>query len=811
VSTDTDPATAFSGAATAARFVGQRMPRLEDQRMVTGHGQYIDDLNKPGMVHVAFVRSTVARGRIIGLDVSEARRAPGVIAVLTAADINPRAQVGPAGADKTPRKVLADGDVRFVGDVIAMVVAESRYLAEDAAELVSIDIEPDDPVVTSAQALAEGSPRVHHELPSNLSGVLPAKDSAELDGLLDGAAHVFHETFSQHRYVCVPMETRGLVAEWDPLTERLEIVLACQGVHAPRLFYSQVLGLPEDAIHIVMRDVGGSFGQKAFPTREEQAVVVAAMVLGNRPVKWIEDRAENLISGGHAREESLEVIAATDERGVLLAGRAHHIENVGAYPSVANGQMAGTASIMFPGPYHWSGPGSVAYSGQALYTNTCGLCAYRGPWMMETTGREQMVDVIAAKLGIDPLEFRRRNVISRSELPFTNPMSMVYDGVSPEECLDQAAELIGYDQFRKEQEAARAEGRLLGIGLSLYIEPQRGIGPGGSYGATIRIEPSGKVSVYMGTGSHGQSIETTMTQIVADEMGVNVEDVRFVQGDTAATPYGQLTGGSRTAGVAGGTAHETGALMRERVLAVAGQMLEIDPGDLEMANSVARVKGDPDSKGLSLAEIAAAAYLLNPSALPAGAELGLELSHRYQSPAAMYSNACHAVTIEIDRETGMVHILRYVISEDCGEMINPNVVEGQTAGGVVQGIGGVFYEHFRYDDAGNPTTTTFMDYLLPTAAEVPDLEYGHVVTPGLTPGNHKGLGEGGAIASPAALLNAVRDALAPLGVSVNEQPMSPDRILDLIEQGEQAEQAKQAAQAKPRQRKSRARKPRPAE
>ena len=234
--------------------------------------------------------------------------------------------------------------------------------------------------------------------------------------------------------------------------------------------------------------------------------------------------------------------------------------------------------------------------------------------------------------------------------------------------------------------------------------------------------------------------------------------------------------------MAGGTAHETGALMRERVLAVAGQMLEIDPGDLEMTDSVARVKGDPDSKGLSLAEIAAAAYLLNPSALPSGAELGLEVSHRYQSPAAMYSNACHAVTIEIDRETGTVHILRYVISEDCGEMINPNVVEGQTAGGVVQGIGGVFYEHMRYDDAGNPTTTTFMDYLLPTAAEVPDLEYGHVVTPGLTPGNHKGLGEGGAIASPAALLNAVRDALAPLGIPVTEQPMSPDRILELIEQ-----------------------------
>jgi carbon-monoxide dehydrogenase large subunit len=785
MSTDMDPATLFSSGATAARWVGQRMPRLEDQRMITGHGRYLDDVDKPGMVHAAFVRSTVAAGRIISLDVTEAQRAPGVVAVLTAAEINARANPYPrAPVDHTPRRLLADGDVRFVGEPIAVVLAESRYLAEDAAELVVVDIEPQDPLTDAAAALADGSARVHPELPDNLSGVLPAADAPELESMLQNAAHVFRETFVQHRYVCVPMETRGVIAEWDPWARHLEVIISGQGVHDQRLLYSRMLGIGEDEIRVVMGDVGGSFGQKAFSTREDQAVVVAAVLLEDRPVKWIEDRAENLISGGHSREESLDVIAATDERGVLLAARAHHIENVGAYPSVANGQMAGSASVMFPGPYRWSGPGSVTYSGQAVYTNTCGLCAYRGPWMMETTGREQMVDVIAHKLGIDPLELRRRNVISRAELPYTSATSVVYDAVSPEECLEQAAELIGYDKFRKEQEQARADGRLIGIGLSLYIEPQRGMGAGGSYGATIRIEPSGKVSVYMGTGSHGQSIETTMTQIIADEMGVHIEDVHFTQADTAAVQFGALTGGSRTAGVAGGVAHEAGAAMKDRVLAVAGQMLEIDPGDLEMTGSVAQVKGDPDSTSVTLAEIAAAAYLVTPGALPPGAELGLELSQRYHAPAWMFSNACHAVTVEIDRETGLVQILRYVISEDCGEMINPNVVEGQTAGGVVQGIGGVFYEHFRYDDAGNPTTTTFMDYLLPTAAEVPDLEYGHIVTPALTPGGHKGLGEGGAIAAPAALLNAVRDALAPLGIEVTDQPMSPDRIVELIEEAE---------------------------
>jgi aerobic carbon-monoxide dehydrogenase large subunit len=770
------------------------MPRTEDQRMITGHGWYIDDIQKPGMVHAAFVRSTVARGRILDLDVSEARQAPGVITVLTAAEINSRTQqlgrTAPGrGADLTPRRVLADGDVRCVGEPVAIVIAESRYLAEDAAELVNVDIDPQDPVVDAAAALAEDSPRVHPELQDNRSGVIPAADLPGLAALMDDAPHVFTETFTQHRYVCVPMETRGIVAQWDPWARQLELVIAGQGVHEPRLFYSRMLGLPADDIHVIMGDVGGSFGQKAFPRQEEQAIVVAAVILGDRPVKWIEDRAENLISGGHAREESLEITAATDENGVLLAAKAHHIENVGAYPTGSNGQRAAMAARMFPGPYHWSGPGSVAYSAEAVYTNTCGTCAYRGPWMMETTGREQMMDVIAHQLGIDPLEIRRRNVISRDELPYTSATSMVYEGVSPAETLEQAAELIGYGQFRKDQEQARADGRLLGIGLSLYIEPQPGLGAGGAQAATIRVEPSGKVNVYMGTGSHGQGIATTMTQIVADEMGANIDDVHFTQGDTASTPYGASTGGSRTAGVAGGAAHVAGAAMRERVLGVAGLMLEIDPGDLEMTSSVAWVKGDPESKSVTLAEIAAAAYLLTPGALPPGTELGLEISKRYQAPRYMYSNACHAVIVEVDREIGMVEILRYVISEDCGQMINPNVVEGQIAGGVVQGIGGVFYEHMRYDEAGNPTTTTFMDYLLPTAAEVPDLEYGHVVTPGTTPGGHKGLGEGGAIAAPAALMNAVRDALAPLGVSVTDQPLTPDRILELIEHAEHTARA----------------------
>jgi carbon-monoxide dehydrogenase large subunit len=735
------------------------------------------------MLHATFVRSPVARGTITHLDVAAARELPGVVEVLTATEVNSpthqfwQTMMGP-DAGGAPGRVLADGDVRYVGEPIAIVVAESRYVAEDAAELVDLDIDPLPPVLDMFAALEDATELVHPELGTNVAGDVPA-DVPGLQERLEAAPHLFTETFHQHRYLCVPMETRGIVAAWDPWLEQLELTVSCQSVHETRLFYSRMLGIPEDAIHVTMGDVGGSFGQKMFAMREEHAVVIAARAIGDRPVKWIEDRTENLISGGHAREESIEITVAVDDDGRLLGGRARHVENVGAYPHPGNGMNGSAAMGVFPGPYRWGGLGSVAYRALGVFTNTCGHCAYRGPWMMETTGREQMMDVVAQKLGIDPLELRRRNTLSAEEMPFTTPMQMQFETLDPAGTLEQAAELIGYDEFRKEQERARAEGRLIGIGLSSYVEPQFGFGILGTEAATVRIEPSGKVNVYMSTGSHGQSVETTMAQVVADELGVALDDVRIVQGDTARTPYGAGTGGSRTGAVAGGAAHAAAASMREKVLQIAAHLLEASVDDIEMHDSVVTVKGVPGAQ-LPLAHVAAAAYL-NTDALPPGTSPGLEVSERYKAPTFMFSNATHAATVEVDRVTGQVSILRYVVSEDCGNMINPMVVEGQIAGGVVQGIGGVFYEHMVYDGDGNPTTTTFLDYLLPTAAEVPDLEYGHVVTPSSTPGGYKGMGEGGAIASPAALLNAVRDALAPLGVSITEQPLSPDRVLRLIE------------------------------
>jgi len=763
----------------AARWVGQSVRRREDVRLVTGRGRYVDDVTMPGLLHAHFVRSPVARGALTRVDATAARQQPGVVAVLTAEDVNPSAHsfwvtmMGPDAA-RAPMRVLADRDVRYVGEPIALVVAESRYLAEDAAELVDLDVDPRPAIVTIEQALSNGE-RVHPELDTNLSGEIPAVADHELDRLFAEAARVVTATLGQHRYLCVPMEPRGLIAAWDPWQQRMEIVASTQTVHETRAQWSRLLAVPEESIRVVMGDVGGSFGQKMFPGREDHAVVIAAKLLG-RAVKWIEDRAENLIAAGHAREESMEVSLAVEADGRITAARAHHLENVGAYPIFGDGMSAPTAASMFPGPYHLR---RLAFSAQGTYTNTSGHCAYRGPWMMETTAREQMIDIVAGELGVDPLELRRRNVIQQDELPFTTATGLVYTAVSPAETLEQAAGLIGYEAFRKEQEEARARGRYLGVGLSLYIEPQFGFGVLGTEAATIRVEPSGRVNVLMSTGSHGQSLETTVVQVVADELGVSIDDIRFFQGDSAATPYGPGTGGSRSAAIASAAAMQASQQVREKVLLIGAHLMEAAPDDVEMACGAVSVKGDP-AAGVPLAQVAAVAYL-NTDALPPGVPPGLETTARWKAPMFMFSNACHAATVEVDRVTGQVTLLRYVVSEDCGNMINPMVVEGQIAGGVAQGIGGVFYEHFVYDGDGNPLTTTFLDYQLPTAAEVPDFEYGHVVTPAPTPGGFKGMGEGGAIASPAALINAVRDALRPLGVKITAQPLTPDAIVQAIE------------------------------
>ena len=501
---------------------------------------------------------------------------------------------------------------------------------------------------------------------------------------------------------------------------------------------------------------------------------MVAKLLGS-PVKWIEDRRENLLASNHARIEQMTVKMAVGDDGSFLAADLDQLEDDGAYPLGGPATPGAMATMLYPGPYRM---GPVSWRARTVYTNTCGRGAYRGPWQMESVAREQMIDRVAREIGMDPLELRRRNVLKPEDLPYQVSTGLYFETtISPEKTLEQAAEMIGYDEFRAEQAAAREQGRYLGLGMALYIEPtSMGMGPLGTESAMLRVEVDGHVNVFMGTGSHGQSLETTIAQLVADELGVRPEDVTLHQGHGSG--YGFGTGGSRSAVIAGSAARAAASGVRDKVVAIAAHLMEASADDLEVADGVISVKGTP-AASMTMAQVAATAYQ-NSDALPPGTEAGLEHTARYKAPPSTHSNACHICTCELDPGTGKITLLRYVVSEDCGVLINPMVVDGQIAGGVVQGIGGVLYEHAVYDDSGNPLASTFLDYLVPTAAEVPDLETGHVVVPSDTPGGHKGTGEGGAIGAPPAVFNAVVDALAPFGVYPNRQPLDPNTVLSLI-------------------------------
>jgi carbon-monoxide dehydrogenase large subunit len=496
------------------------------------------------------------------------------------------------------------------------------------------------------------------------------------------------------------------------------------------------------------------------------------------PLKWIEDRRENLLAAGQSRHEHADVRIALDDGLNLLAAEIDHVQDCGAYPMPWPLQAGAAVGVFFVGPYRVP---RARFSYLGLYTNTVGRTAYRGPWQFESVAREVLLDIAARQVGVDPIELRRRNLLRGDELPYTNANGMTYDSITPLETFEHALGILDLDAFRRLQAEARAEGRYLGLGTSTYVEPTAtGMGYYGTEGATIRVEPSGAVNVYVSGGSSGNSIETTVVQLVADALGADIADVRTVQGDTAVTPFGAGTAGSRSGSMVAGAIEATATELRERIVAIAAHRLEAAPEDIELAASRASVRGTP-AKGVTLAELAGLAYF-EPAKLPDGVPPGLEATGRYRARTmSVWANATHVCTCEVDPRTGVVRILRYIVSEDCGPMINPAVVEGQIAGGSVQGIGGALFEHLAYDADGNPLTSTFMDYLLPTIAEVPDIEYGHVETSSPGPGGYKGVGEGGAIGAPPAVINAVADALAPLGVTITDLPLTPAAVLASIQ------------------------------
>ena len=768
--------------AGAGRYAGTRINRVEDARLLTGGGTFVDDVSLPGMLHACFVRSHFPRAAIRGIDTSAACALAGVVAVFTAAELNGDAKeqwhtsVG-SRSSETPRPPLAEGEVRFVGDPVVLVVAESRYLAEDAAELVDVDYEPLTPVIDYARA-EQADARVHESHGSNLIGEMASPHASPLDDVFASAAHVVGATIHQQGCAAVPMEGRGLVVDYSRATATLTLYAATQSPHEVRMFCSRLLGIPEHRVRVVARDTGGGFGQKVMVQRDEMCLMLVAPKIG-APVKWVEDRQENLLAAGQSRHEHADLKMAFAADGAIQAASIDFVSDSGAYPTPWPVGTASVVGALFPGPYRVP---RASFTAKTMYTNTVGRSPYRGPWQFESLAREMLLDIAARQMGVDAIELRRRNLLRHDELPYTNPNGMPYDSISPLATFDQALEMLGYEAFRQEQAEARAAGRYLGIGVSTYVEPSTpGVGYYATEAATIRIEPSGKVNVYIAGGSTGNSIETTVVQLTADALGLRLEDVATIQGDTAITGFGGGTAGSRSGSMTAGAVRQTASVLRDRIVAIAAHKLEASVADIELADSRASVRGTP-TMGMSLGEVAALAYF-DPYSLPPGVPAGLEASLRYTADTRfIWVNASHLCTCEVDVSTGRVTLLRYIVSEDCGPMINPSVVEGQIAGGVVQGIGGVLYEHLAYDEVGNPQATTLMDYLLPTAADVPLIEYGHIETPSPGPGGYKGVGEGGAIGAPPAVVNAVADALSPFGVEITRLPLGPSQILGLLDE-----------------------------
>ncbi|OSC38127.1 xanthine dehydrogenase family protein molybdopterin-binding subunit [Mycobacterium decipiens] len=762
----------------APRYAGARLPRVEDSRLLTGHGSFVDDISRPGMLHACFVRSPFARARINGIDASAALALPGVHAVFTAADLNRDVKESwhaVAGKDvpDTPRPPLAEAEAKFVGDPVALVVAQNRYVAEDAIEMVDVDYEPL-PSITDFTQAQSSDVLVHDGYPNNVAGGMAGAPPDE--EIFATSPLVVKENIYQQIYAPAPIETRGLVVEWAAASEELTLWASTQTPHELRAFCARLLGIAAQRVRVIMRDTGGGFGQKVVPMREDMCIMLAARKVP-AALKWIEDRRENLMSAGQARHVNGMARLAFDDGGNFQAVDIDFTQDVGAYPTPYPVLTTAAIGMFFPGPYRVP---KASFSYQTVFSNTSGLAAYRGPWQYETLAREILLDIAARKMHLDPVELRRRNLLRREEMPYSNPNGMPYDHVAPIETFEQAVKILDHEGFRKEQREALANGRYLGLGFSAYIEPTgAATGHLGTEGATVRMEPTGKVNVYVNGGSSGNSLETTVVQLTADALGADIDDVATIQGDTAITPYGAGTQGSRSGPMTAGAVNEAGTMLRAKIVALAAHHLKVPEAEVELAHSTAIARGDPSHR-VSFGELAYLAYY-QPEQLPLEWSPALEATARYVAKAPiLWANATHACTCEVDPQTGKVTLLRYIVSEDVGPMINPAVVEGQIAGGTVQGIGGALLENLVYDDDGNPLATTFVDYLLPTATEVPPLEYGHVEIPGPGPGGYKGVGEGGAIGSAPAVINAINDALAPLGVTITRLPASPASIVAML-------------------------------
>jgi aerobic carbon-monoxide dehydrogenase large subunit len=767
-------------------LVGKRIRRQEDPRLITGTATYVDDIKMPGMHHACILRSPHGAAKIRSINIKPAQDLPGVAAVFTGKDVE---GVGPVpcgaslpGLRVPPHAILAKDRVYFIGHPVAVVVATDRYIAADALDLIEVDYEPLPAVTDPEKAIAPGAPAVHPEWPDN-TAFLYHQEGGEPEKAFKEAEVVVKQRITSQRLIPTAMETRGVVAEYRAAEKNLTLYSSTQIPHLMRSLVAQMLGVAENHLRVITPEVGGGFGSKLNVYAEEALMGFVAMKIG-KPVKWIESRRENFQCTIHGRGHVDYYELAAKRDGTVLGLRLKLIQDLGAYHQLLTPAIPTLSVLMMPGLYKFR---NVTADIVGVFTNCVPTDAYRGAGRPEAThGIERMMDLLAAELKMDPAELRLKNFIGKDEFPYQTATGLSYDSGNYAEPLKKALDLVDYHELRQEQKQAKATGRLLGIGISTYGEicafgPSPATPAGGWESATVKIEPSGKVTVMTGASPHGQGEETTFAQIAADELGVPIDDIIVVHGDTAVVQYGIGTFGSRGTAVGGPAVYYAIQELKKKIKKF-GEML-LESNDITVTGG--QCVDNRTGKSVSLAQIAGASY--RAMKLPPNTEPGMVATYFWEPPNFAFPFGAHIVVSEVDRETGHVEIKRYIAVDDCGNIINPLLVDGQVHGGVVQGLGQALYEQAVYDDDGQLITGELMDYAIPKASMIPWIESSHTTTPSpVNPLGVKGVGEAGTIGCSPAVVNSVVDALSHLGVRHIDMPMTPEKLWNLVHPGGQA-------------------------
>ncbi len=767
----------------AHKYVGQRVKRTEDPRLISGLATYVDDVRLPGMTYCAILRSPHAHARIRSMNLDKARQLKGVLDVVEGKEVKGKCGTVPCAAAleglKVPDKyALAVNKVIFVGDPVAAVVAEDRYTARDALDLIEVDYRPLPAVVDPEKALDDSGPLIYPKFKTNVAFTWKVEGGSFRKALREADVVVKQRIVNQ-RLIPVAMEPRGVVAQYHPGGERLTVWSSTQIPHLARTQVALMLGIPENLVRFITPEVGGGFGSKLNVYGEEALIGYLAMKLG-RPVCWIEGRRENMTSTIHGRGQYGDVEVAARKDGKVLGLRYKVVADLGAYHQLLTPAIPTLTGLMIAGAYDIPAA-SMEVTG--VFTNKMSTDAYRGAGRPEATYVvERIMAILAAKLGKDPVEVRRKNF--PTQFPYTSPTQVIYDSGDYDAALKRALKIANYRELRKRQKRLRKQGRLLGIGLSTYVEicamgPSPAMPVGGWESATVRIEPTGKVTVLTGASPHGQGQETSFAQIAADMLGVGLNDVSVIHGDTAIVQYGIGTFGSRGTAVGGTAMVRAIESLVEKSKVIAAALMNVNAGDVAFKEGIFRANG----KSASLQEVTLEAYTAKN--IPAGTEPGLSATYFFEPSNFTFPNGTHICVVEVDRETGEVEIVRYVAVDDCGKVINPLLVEGQIHGGIAQALGQALMEEATYDESGQLVTGTLMDYAVPKAHDIPWFETDRTETPSpVNPLGVKGVGEAGTIGGTPAIANAVIDALAPLGIDHIDMPLNSQKIWRLIQEKE---------------------------